>query len=58
MRDKTFFNLLGAVTYLSWLLYFLLYYHAYTNSEIVEAVIFISVAMIIYFATTFFYFRK
>lgn len=57
MEDKKFFYMLGGVSYVSWPLYFLLYFHKYTTGEIIEALIFITIVMICYFIITMLYFR-
>lgn len=55
---KKFYYILDGVSYVSWSLYYLLYSSKYTTQEIIEAITFITLVMIVYFAITMFYFRK
>ncbi|UOQ45495.1 hypothetical protein MUN89_05995 [Halobacillus salinarum] len=57
MNEERFFYQLGTIAYLSWPLYFLIYKAEYSTEEIIEAITFISILMVIYFAITIIYFR-
>lgn len=58
MKEKHFFYLIGSVSFMAWILYFLLYSSLYSNREIIEALVFVSVVVLVYFIITVIYFRS